>query len=538
VTGSPGRKTLLVGLDGGTFTVLEPLWSSGSMPFLQEFVHRGVRAELASVIPPLTPPAWTSLVTGRSPGHHGIFDFVSVTDGAAGLTYRMATSSDVRCETMWSIASRQGRTVATLNFPVAFPPQPVARFWIAGFVPWRHLRRAVRPPELYDRLVALPGFDPKRLVLDLELERKAIQTLPREEYEEWITFHVERERRWLDVVRVLLDEDDCDLVAVLLDGMDKLMHLCWRFVDPAAGSAPASAWERRIRELCLRYFETLDQVLAELVELFGPEARVFIASDHGSGPTEELFYVNVWLSENGYLTWAPDVTRDHEGNLTMLESTRSSSTLFDWRTTRACALTSGSNGIYVNVSRGPGDPGIAPADRDRLCTEIREGLLAYRDPETGGQVVERVLTREEAFAGPCSAGAPDLTLELRDHGFVSILRGEAPLRRRAEVMGAHRPDGIFVAAGPGVRAGERLPRLSILDVAPIVLYSLGLPLPSDLEGSIPQLLFDDALVAEHPPTIGGPTLRLDESAATDADGYTEREEEILTERLRALGYVE
>ena len=59
--------TLLIGLDGATFTVLDPYMERGVMPFLAELSARGTRAVLRSIMPPLTPPAWTSLVTGQAP---------------------------------------------------------------------------------------------------------------------------------------------------------------------------------------------------------------------------------------------------------------------------------------------------------------------------------------------------------------------------------------------------------------------------------------------------------------------------------------
>ena len=64
-------RVMLIGLDGATFSVLEELADSGVMPFLGELLRTGARAELLSTVPPLTPPAWTSLATGRSPGHDG-----------------------------------------------------------------------------------------------------------------------------------------------------------------------------------------------------------------------------------------------------------------------------------------------------------------------------------------------------------------------------------------------------------------------------------------------------------------------------------
>ena len=60
-------RTLLLGLDGATLDVLLPLWADGTMPFLSEFARRGTYGVLETILPPLTPPAWTSLVTGCPP---------------------------------------------------------------------------------------------------------------------------------------------------------------------------------------------------------------------------------------------------------------------------------------------------------------------------------------------------------------------------------------------------------------------------------------------------------------------------------------
>ena len=70
--------TIVIGLDGATFSILDPLMEAGHMPFLQQLTTEGVRAELASTIPPITPPAWTTIMTGRSPAGHGILPPVTV----------------------------------------------------------------------------------------------------------------------------------------------------------------------------------------------------------------------------------------------------------------------------------------------------------------------------------------------------------------------------------------------------------------------------------------------------------------------------
>src|SRR5687768_8401483 len=104
-------RTLLIGLDGATFTIMDQLMSTSVMPVLADVFKRGVRGELGSTANPLTAPAWTSLLTGVGPGHHGIFDFVRVEQTGSHPTFRLCTSSDIRSEMIWSIANRHGLRV-------------------------------------------------------------------------------------------------------------------------------------------------------------------------------------------------------------------------------------------------------------------------------------------------------------------------------------------------------------------------------------------------------------------------------------------
>ena len=87
--------TLLIGVDGATFTVLDPYIERGVMPFVGGLIERGARAPLRSVMPPLTPPAWTSLVTGKLPGQHGVFDFFQK-EQPDSIYFQFASSQDVR----------------------------------------------------------------------------------------------------------------------------------------------------------------------------------------------------------------------------------------------------------------------------------------------------------------------------------------------------------------------------------------------------------------------------------------------------------
>ncbi len=152
-------------------------------------------------------------------------------------------------------------------------------------------------------------------------------------------------------------------------------------------------------------------------------------------------------------------------------------------------------------------------------------------------MVKRIWTQEEAFGGPAGELAPDLTLSLRDGGHVSVLRSDEPLKSRSEIKGSHRREGVFIAKGPAIRRGERLSELSILDVPPLLLYSLGLAIPEDFEGRLPTDAIEPSFLEERPAASGAAgEAKADEK---QKEGSLSAEDEaIMAERLRALGYIE
>ena len=531
------RRTLLIGLDGATFDVLDPLVQDGVMPSLHRLIAGGVRAVLRSTVPALTPPAWTSLVTGRSPGAHGIFDFFRK-NSPSSLHFGFVTSGDVTATPMWSIATAANLRSTVLNFPLTFPPPAIDGHIVpGGFMPWRQLRLGCHPPHLFDELRNLPSFNPRELALDMSEEAKAIEGCADEEYEPWIDMHIRRERQWVDIVRQLARAEPAEFTAVLFDGVDKIQHLCWRFIDPRMAGALASDWEHRVRAKCLEYFRELDRRIADLVSLFPDDTTIVIASDHGFGPQVRTFFVNAWLAQTGRLAWR-DGGSPVAANPAALGLNQLAKHVYqlDWTRTRAFAPLPSGNGIHI-VTADEQHPDGVPADeyhsfRDRLAAE----LLQVTDPETGERIVSHVWTREEVFAGPHIALAPDLTLELEDGGLISILSSTEAVRRRPLATGTHRPDGVLIAHGPEVRRGSEIGPLSILDVAPLLLHSLDLPIPEALEGRFAIEALDPGAVARRPPrhVHDAPALAaVPARAELDADAEAE-----ILKRLQALGYVE
>lgn len=530
------KKALILGLDGATFTILDRLMADGEMPFLRDFIAGGVRANLRTIVPALTPPAWTSLRTGVQPGKHGIFDFFRK---AAPDSYHieMLTGKDISADTIAQYANQNGMTATVLNFPVTFPAPPINGYLIPGWMPWKQLRFACQPAGLYNRLKeAIPDFNPRELAMDMKQEEKAIEGTATDEYKAWIDVHIRKDQQWLKILRLLHDTDPTDYTAIMFDGTDKLQHLLWRFLDPTCFAPEADAFEREMRAYVLRYYRALDEVIAQIVGLAGPDSTVVIASDHGFGKQESTLFVNTWLERQGYLAWAKDAPAESDQAILGIGQLARHVYLLDWDKTKAYAPTPSANGIHIVQQSATTPYGIPPEEYEAFRATLITGLQALRDPASGEPLVTEVWKREDIFAGPHMALAPDLTLVLRDGGLISILASDEVVKPRSVISGTHHPLGIFAAQGPSLRHNLRLDELSILDIAPLIVYSLGLPIPTHYDGRFPTEALEPAYVAAHPPQVAdatSKTAQIDEGLALD-----EESELAIMEQLAKLGYVE
>ncbi len=529
-------RTLFIGLDGCTFTVLDEMTRElpdvgVTMPFLARLMKNGVRSKLRSTPNPLTPPAWTSIMTGKNPGAHGVFDFIRAEDKGGEVYWTLYDSRDVDSEMIWSIANRNGKKIAALNFPLTAPPAPETKgVVVPGFIPAKHLRRNSHPAGLFEKLKAqIPGFDPKELAWDFDNEKQATELLSPDDTEKWVRYHLPREQQWFKVAEYVLKTEQPELMAVMFDGTDKIQHQAWPFVDPELLKKNPSPWELRMRQVCLEYFRNVDDYIEQLVKLCGPDVQVFFASDHGFAASVEVLRINSFLEEKGYLKWAAS-----DGSEQAVRREASDFANLDWAHTTAYCRTPSSNGIHIRVAHKPGEPGIKPADYQVFREQLIADLKALRNDD-GEPVVVDVLKREDWFPGAHMLEACDLTLCLRDNGFVSIRNLRPVVARRPTPAGTHHPDGIFMAAGNGIAASGVVDRRSILDVCPTLLYSLGLAIPKDMEGKVAETFFTEAHRVANPQKRGAPTKKIQRQGGEEMDAA---EKQQIIEQLQMLGYME
>jgi predicted AlkP superfamily phosphohydrolase/phosphomutase len=523
-------NVLMIGLDGATFSLLKPLMDDGVMPCLKSLLADAVHGKLMSTRNPLTPPAWTSIMTGVSPETHGIYDFLRpelLSDG--GVFLKINNFRDKYAETIWSMVNRGARRATTLNFYGMAPPPEIDGYVISGFVPWKHLRQGTHPKSLFDELKSMKTFDYRDLGMDIGEEKKCVQGLLDGEHDEWISLQNTRDTAWTEITCRLLQRDRTDLTAVVLDGPDKIQHLFWRYVDPDLAGLDDSPEFKRIRRLCLDYYRQLDCNIERMVNMAGPDTDIIFTSDHGFGPTTEIVYINEWLSRHNYLKWSDRAASDDVGQLTA-EKIKDHLAMIDWKRTTAFCPTPSSNSIFVKKDIGDGF-GVKEADYPEFCLKLKQELLSFRMPGSSEPIfvgVDMNRLRGVPYVGAC----PDLTLRVRDGGFMSILKSDEIVTQREVPDGTHRPDGIFIGYGPSFKRGATINPIDLVDIAPLILSLLGIPIPKSIEGKVPLA----ALQTEPTITMGAPAMVAQRN--TSEPEPTEEEREALMKQLKVLGYMD
>ncbi|MCK4547476.1 MAG: alkaline phosphatase family protein [Candidatus Eisenbacteria sp.] len=487
----PASKVLVIGLDGATWDLLDPWIEAGDLPNLERLVEGGAAGTLESVFPPMSPPAWTSAVTGKNPGKHGIYDFWIRPSGSA--TTIPATSRDRKAEAIWETLARRGRSVGIINVPLTDPPDEVDGFMIAGF-PHFDDKGYTYPPELQSRLG------------DYELDAFGEVLVDGQEaaLRDRLVHNLEARAR---VALELMEDEEWDLFWVVFTGPDKTQHFFWRFLDPEHpfyDEDKAKTFGGAIHD----FWQRVDRVVGELLERVDDDTVVIVMSDHGFSPIYREIRLKNWLAREGF---------------------------FDWERGKVLAYYQGDFGgrIYLNVRgrepRGEVQQGRQYRQvRERIARQLRE----LTDPETGIRPVTDIRFGEEVFSGPYMDQGPDILFTVKPDYFVIGGEGNAgaPLfgLPSYSFSAYHRREGVIILSGGPVRKGINLTPQGIEGVTPTILYLLGERLPADMDGGVFVEAIDPACLARHEIRFAEPVALV----RKEPEG-----QESLEERRRALGSV-
>lgn len=560
------NQVVVIGLDGGSFRTLEPWIRDGSLPNLRDLIEHGASGPLRTVVPPETATAWSSFMTGKNPGKHGVFGFTAKERGTGRIVPVSAASRTGTA--FWDLLSDAGKRVLVLNVPTTYPPHPLNGVCISGFLTPKGKRDFVSPPSLLEELEQRFGPYPlyMRTYFSANLSQANAERFLRE-------LHEELETKF-QVLHYLMDRVRPDFVMFHLWGTDRIQHDLWNLIDekhPSHDPALAGKYGRRIVE----YFAAVDGQIGKLRHRLDEEATLLLMSDHGFGPIHKTIDLNVWLLDQGYirikksvlsrlryLAWKggltyevllkfllrllrfglrlPDVSPADTVN--MVRDNRFNPLLslndVDWARTLAYSRM-GVGQIVINVegreARGCVEPGEAYRRlRDEIVCRLRE----MRDPVTGRPMEGDVYTREEIYHGPHLEEAPDITfLPLEANVMASALMGFTTRQWIVDnpfLFGNHRMDGILIAHGRHIRKGVAVEGAHLLDLAPTVLHLMGEKIPRDMDGKVLTPIFTEAFAQGAEVEWTDPA---EESCAGPSSSMSPDEEATVLERLKRLGYL-
>ena len=245
-------RVLMIGLDGMTYDVLDPLIEEDVTPAIGRLVREGSRAPLETIFPPLTAAAWTSAVTGKNPGKHGILEFFL---RRPGTMEDMAVNQKLRdSRAIWDLLGDAGIRSIVTNVPCTYPPEQIPGVMISDFLTPGGRRDFVTPDGLLDEIEA--EFGPYRLHLGGTYRRGQIDSVVDELIDE-----IEYKTR---VNRYLMEREEWGACFTHVWGTDRIQHELWHLFDPRHprhDAEEAKGYRSRVTE----YWSRVDDCVAQMV---------------------------------------------------------------------------------------------------------------------------------------------------------------------------------------------------------------------------------------------------------------------------------
>ena len=288
-------KVLLIGWDAADWRVIDPLLAQGKLPHLARFLSQGVRGNIATLHPPLSPMLWTSIATGKRAYKHGIHGFTEPTPDGRGV--RPITNLSRTTKAVWNILHQAGKTSNVVGWWPSHPAEPIRGVMVSNHFqqiagqaeqPWPMQNGTVHPERLNESLAEfrfhpaeldeshIGAFVPRFGEIDQENDHR-LESLART-IAEVTSIH--------GAATALMQLEPWDFMAVYYDGIDHFGHGFMRYHPPQQASISDTdfALYSGVIEAAYRYH---DGMLGALLALAGDDTTVILMSDHGFHPDQQ-----------------------------------------------------------------------------------------------------------------------------------------------------------------------------------------------------------------------------------------------------------
>lgn len=463
------RKIVVIGLDGATFKVIDPMIERGILPNFKRLKAEGIWGDLRSNIHPITPSAWASICTGLNPGKHGIYDFRRINRNDYSLKF--VNGSARRGRPIWQTLSERGKKVGVVNIPLTYPPEKVNGFMVSGMDSPGDDCSYTYPEEFAGEIKSSIG--------DYAIDVNG-KCSSREDYlsqvEDMFT-------KRLKLFRYIMEtKKDLDFLFFVFVETDRLQHVLWKYIDPENPAyllAEAAGYRRKIEDV----YRRVDELIGLYYFSDPKDSALMIVSDHGFGPLKKDIYLNKWLEQIGLLKFKDKNLRT--GGISFLEN-------IDWKKTKAYSYGFFGN-INVNLKGREGQGIVRPGKEEAEIKElIRKKALELADPETRSKVVDKIYFKEELYRGDFTVLAPDILLVVENYSYTSRDGYESftdcifdePMKHHEHAVphsGIHRLEGVFMlhSGDCGHSCAENA---ALCDIFPTILKLYNLKSDPDCDG--------------------------------------------------------
>ncbi|ELZ97040.1 sulfatase [Haloferax mucosum ATCC BAA-1512] len=370
--GSGDPRVAFVGIDGVPYSLISE--NPDIFPNLTRIASAGTGTPIDSIVPPESSACWPALTTGVNPGETGVYGFQDREVGSYDTYVPMGR--DVQATRVWDRVTDAGRKATVMNVPVTFPPQRDVQRMVSGFLS-PGVDTAAHPESFADSL----NEGNYRIDTDAKLGHKDDKSSFIENAEQTL-------KRRYEAFKQYIERDDWDLFFGVFMTTDRVNHFLFKDYER----------DGTYSEEFVEFYRTVDAYLGDLHDALPDDVTMVVASDHGFTSLDYEVHCNVWLEENGWLSYESD---DHD-SLSDIKSESKAYSLIPGR-------------FFINLEGREPRGSVSQDDYEAVRDELKTELEALEGPD-GKKVAERVVVKEDAFDGAQDHLAPDLVV-VPNHGF-------------------------------------------------------------------------------------------------------------------------
>ena len=457
-------KVLLLGLDGAEPSLIFKWAMDGKLPVFKKLMENGSYGKLESTIPSITCPAVPALYTGKNPGKFGVFSFERLDRG-------IVSSKDIKAECVWDLLEENGLKSLILFIKTTYPPKEINGIMLTG---------TLTPPTS-------DNFSyPKGIISKEDFLRAIVPINERgcKNNKERMLESMKNVDKKFEIFNRLTKSKEYSLYFIWFGETDGIQHFAWNE-----------------ESILLEFYKYMDSKISEIVNKFD---TIFIVSDHGFGEfPKKNFYVNTWLSQNGYLKLKGGqigsvlyrIVQRFIKKMVSGESIRKVEMKMkgkknpeylpgiDWKKTQAYLFQNFGIKIHRNIQND-----------DPIIQEIIEKLKQLEDDE-GNRVIKEIYRRDEIYSGAYIEKIPHILFMLNDQFLPKRVLNKKLFDKnvKTEMQGSHFSNryGLIIAYGKGIKKSV-IKNAKIYDVVPTILHILDCEIPKNLDGKVLNVLKTNA----------------------------------------------